>query len=139
MPPYFAAEYAKSIHCRVCKNLPKINRKFCQEHLTRAILAWRKHRADCKNSGRCLQCPNAPIPGQLRCDSCRKNNQKRCSDWVAKNWLWQSLKNLVLREENNSKGLCSKCPNPQAPGHTLCQRHHELNAIRRNKPSIVSV
>lgn len=96
---------------------------FCMLHLATARKQWHKHVLRCKASGRCINCPAPPLPGEQRCTACKEVNRRMCLAYSQANperghEYWLKTRSAFVR-----RGFCICKGHPPLPtGFKRCDR-----------------
>lgn len=78
----------------------------------------REHRQKCKETGRCVRCPSAAVPGRTMCQECARK--------VGQENLERYRRKCIQQIE---AGLCLLCPNP-SPVYAICDHCRGKAAAR---------
>ena len=90
-------------------------------------------------AGLCTRCPNAAIPGETYCETCRDlHRTKRAEYERERNQNPERREAARLqaqkdRRERKAAGLCKTCPNPAIPGQTRCEVCRDKHGVSRNR------
>lgn len=110
MTAFFIRKFKATHECRQCSAEHAPLRKFCKQHLYKAMMAWRRWAEERRGDELCISCDRKSFRGWLRCRLHTELNRIKCSAWYRANKERESLKDKQSKDAWTAQGKCFQCP-----------------------------